>query len=137
MKDLPEDPEYHRYRNVSTLASPMFIDDRQARSKEIGRQGWAARQHGDVRGTRGARWRPPLELPKTRGFVSSLLGGKGARMLLGAPGIATRNKKLLGAPGLTTSNKKLLEPRIRIQFSFNQNLRGNKILYCQYHDCNH
>ena len=29
----------------------------------------------------------------------------GARTLLGAPGIATRNKKLLGAPGLTTRNK--------------------------------
>ena len=26
-------------------------------------------------------------------------------MLLGAPGIATRNKKLLGAPGLTTRSK--------------------------------
>ena len=31
-----------------------------------------------------------------------------ARTLLGAPGIATRNKKLLGAPGLITRNKKLL-----------------------------
>ena len=29
-------------------------------------------------------------------------------MLLGAPGIATRNKKLLGAPGIATRNKKLL-----------------------------
>ena len=29
----------------------------------------------------------------------------GARTLLGAPGIATRNKKLLGAPGLTTRSK--------------------------------
>ena len=29
---------------------------------------------------------------------------KGARALLGAPGIATSNKKLLGAPGLTTTN---------------------------------
>ena len=38
----------------------------------------------------------------------------GARTLLGAPGLTTRNKKLLGArtllraPGLTTRNKKLL-----------------------------
>ena len=32
----------------------------------------------------------------------------GARMLLGAPGLTTSNKKLLGAPGSTTSNKKLL-----------------------------
>ena len=30
------------------------------------------------------------------------------RTLLGAPGIATRNKKLLGAPGIATGNKKLL-----------------------------
>ena len=29
-------------------------------------------------------------------------------MLLGAPGIATRNKKLLGAPGIATRSKKLL-----------------------------
>ena len=29
----------------------------------------------------------------------------GARTLLGAPGIATSNKKLLGAPGLTTRSK--------------------------------
>ena len=29
----------------------------------------------------------------------------GARTLVGAPGIATKNKKLLGAPGLTTRSK--------------------------------
>ena len=44
----------------------------------------------------------------------------GARSLLGAPGLTTRNKKLvgallgartlLGAPGRTFSNKKLLQP---------------------------
>ena len=33
--------------------------------------------------------------------------------LLGAPDIATRNKKLLGAPGLTTRNKKPLETRTK------------------------
>ena len=40
-----------------------------------------------------------------QGLLPLLLG---ARTLLGAPGIATRNKKLLGAPALTTRNKKLL-----------------------------
>ena len=30
-------------------------------------------------------------------------------MLLGAPGLTTRNKKLLGAKGIATRNKKLLE----------------------------
>ena len=34
-------------------------------------------------------------------------------MLLGAPGIATSNKKLLGAPGLTTRSKKLLGAKAR------------------------
>ena len=34
--------------------------------------------------------------------VASLLG---ARMLLGAPGLTTRNKKLLGAPGIATRSK--------------------------------
>ena len=29
----------------------------------------------------------------------------GARTLLGAPGLATRNKKLLGAPGIATRSK--------------------------------
>ena len=28
-----------------------------------------------------------------------------ARMLLGAPGLTTRNKKLLGAPGIATRSK--------------------------------
>ena len=36
---------------------------------------------------------------------STILKGLGARTLLGAPGIATRNKKLLRAPGLTTRSK--------------------------------
>ena len=31
----------------------------------------------------------------------------GARTLLGAPGLTTRNKKLLGAKGIATRNKKL------------------------------
>ena len=37
-----------------------------------------------------------LSPPTKKGFL---------RMLLGAPGIATRSKKLLRAPGLTTRNK--------------------------------
>ena len=35
----------------------------------------------------------------------SVVSWGAARTLLGAPGIATRNKKLLGAPGLTTRSK--------------------------------
>ena len=41
-------------------------------------------------------------------LFTSQYGLLGARTLLGAPGIATRNKKLLGAPGRTTRSKTLL-----------------------------
>ena len=40
--------------------------------------------------------------PKYVQNVSFLLG---ARMLLGAPGLTTRNKKLLGAKGIATRSK--------------------------------
>ena len=39
---------------------------------------------------------------KVVGWRPSLLG---ARTLLGAPGLTTRNKRLLGAPGIATSSK--------------------------------
>ena len=37
-----------------------------------------------------------------------VLAFSGARTLLGAPGLITRNKKQLGAPGIATRIKKLL-----------------------------
>ena len=36
---------------------------------------------------------------------ATVLGVIGARTLLGAPGLTTRNKKLLGAPGIATRSK--------------------------------
>ena len=41
-----------------------------------------------------------LPYPKDHGPVHGVL--LGARTLLGAPGLTTRNKKLLGAPGIVT-----------------------------------
>ena len=54
----------------------------------------------------------------------------GARTLLGAPGLTTRNKKLLGAPGIATSSKKILGARGRHPKKYQRALASRAIPPC-------